>query len=167
MGLSRSLRHWMASPRAVERAFPLEVRERIQEAIARAEASHSGEIRFAVEGALPWSYLRRDAPPRERAWMVFSKLHVWDTEHNNGVLLYVELADRDVEIVADRAAARVITKTEWQAITDAARARYRAGEFEAGTVQAVEAIGALLARHFPLAEGAGNRNELSNRPIVL
>jgi uncharacterized membrane protein len=167
MGLSRSLRHWMASPRAVERAFPAAARERIGEAIARAEASHSGEIRFAVECALPWSYLKRDAPPRERAWMVFAKLHVWDTEHNNGVLLYVELADRDVEIIADRAAARVIAKAEWQAIADLARERYRAGEFEAGTVQAVEAIGALLARHFPLAEGAANRNELSNRPIVL
>jgi uncharacterized membrane protein len=167
MGLARSLRHWMASPSAVERAFPAPVRERIGEAITRAEASHSGEIRFAVEGALPWSYLRRDAPPRERAWMVFSKLHVWDTEHNNGVLLYVELADRDVEIVADRAAARVITKAEWQAIADTARERYRAGEFETGTVAAVEAIGALMARHFPLAEGAANRNELSNRPIVL
>ena len=98
----RLIRHTIKTPQAVDRAFPAAVLQRIQDAIAESERSHSGEIRFAVEAALPWSYLKRDVPARERAETVFAKLRVWDTEDNNGVLIYVELADQRIEVVADR-----------------------------------------------------------------
>ena len=101
MSVGRWVRHWFKTPYAVRRTFDEQALERIAQAIAASEATHGGEIRFAVEPALPWSYLKRDAPARERAAMVFSKLRVWDTEQNNGVLIYVELADHSIEIVAD------------------------------------------------------------------
>jgi uncharacterized membrane protein len=140
---------------------------RIREAIAASEAAHSGEIRFAVEATMPWSYLRRDAPVRERALMIFSKLRVWDTALNNGVLIYIELADHQIEIVADRGIGPRVEPEEWSAIAAAMRDRFRAGEFEAGAIAGVQAVGALLARHFPLADGERNPDELPDQPVVL
>jgi uncharacterized membrane protein len=167
MSVVRWVRHWFKTPYAVRRTFDEQALERIAQAIAASESTHSGEIRFAVEPALPWSYLKRDAPARERAAMVFSKLRVWDTEQNNGVLIYVELADHSIEIVADRGIARHVPRSEWNAICDAMRDRFRADRFEQGVVEAVQAVGALLARHFPLAEGERNPDELPDRPAVL
>lgn len=164
--LRRLLRHAFTTPAALRRAFPPAALQRIQQAIAAAEAATSGEIRFAVESSLPWSYLRRDAPARERALMLFAKLRVWDTEANNGVLIYVELADHGIEIVADRGIARHVTAAEWRAIVDTMRERFRRREFEAGVIAAVAAVGELLARHFPAA-GDENPDELPNRPVVL
>jgi uncharacterized membrane protein len=167
MQLARWLRHLFATPLAVRRAFPEATLARIQEAIARTEARHTGEIRFAVEAALPWSYLWRDAPVRERALMVFSKLRVWDTEQNNGVLIYVELADHGIEIVADRGIARRVPREQWQAICDAMRERFRAGDYEGGALIGIERVGEQLAQIFPLAEGAVNPNELNDTPRLL
>ena len=167
MEILRILRHWMATPGAVRRAFPEDVLTRIRQAIADSEQSHSGELRFAVEAALPLSYLRRDAPARERAEMMFSKLRVWDTEQNNGVLIYVELADHKIEIVVDRGIGGRVSATEWTAIAAMMRDRFRSGEFEAGALAGVEAVGALLARHYPLATGERNPNELPDHPVVL
>jgi uncharacterized membrane protein len=99
--------------------------------------------------------------------MVFSKLRVWDTEQNNGVLIYVELADQSIEVIADRGIARRVPRAEWDAICAAMRDEFRAGRFEQGAIEAVRSVGELLARHFPLAEGEHNSNELSNRPAVL
>ncbi|MGB2817279.1 MAG: TPM domain-containing protein [Burkholderiaceae bacterium] len=167
MSVVRWLRHWFKTPYAVRRAYSEQALERIQQAITDNERAHSGEIRFAVEAALPWSYLKRDAPARQRAAMVFAKLRVWDTEQNNGVLIYVELADRSIEIVADRGIGRRVPRAEWDAICSAMREQFRAGRFEQGTIEGVKAVGHLLARHFPLEEGERNPNELSNRPAVL
>jgi uncharacterized membrane protein len=167
MSIVRWLRHWFKTPYAVRKAYSEQALERIQQAIADNERTHSGEIRFAVEAALPWSYLKRDAPARQRAAMVFAKLRVWDTEQNNGVLIYVELADRSIEIVADRGIARRVPRAEWEAICSAMRDAFRSGRFEQGTIEAVKSVGNLLARHFPLGEGERNPNELSNRPAVL
>ena len=167
MSIGRWLRHWFKTPHAVRKAFSEDALGRIQQAIADSERSHSGEIRFAVEAALPWSYLRRDAPARERAAMVFAKLRVWDTEQNNGVLIYVELADHSIELIADRGIARRVPRAEWDAVCGAMRDQFRAGRFEQGAIEAVQAVGELLARHFPLADGEHNPNELSNRPAVL
>ena len=167
MSIGRWLRHWFKTPYAVRRAYGEEALARIQQAIADSEREHAGEIRFAVEAALPWSYLKRDAPARQRAAMVFAKLRVWDTEQNNGVLIYVELADHSIEIVADRGIARRVSRAEWEAICEAMRNHFRAGRFEQGAIEGVRAVGTLLARHFPLAEGERNPNELSNRPAVL
>jgi len=167
VGIGRWLRHAATTPRAVPRAFPPSALEAIGRAVHEAEAGHDGEIRFAVESALPWSYLRRHAPARQRAMMVFAKLRVWDTERNNGVLVYVELADRAVEIVADRGIARHVEAAEWSRICEAMREAFRAGRFEQGAVEGVRAVGALLSRHFPLAEGVTRGNELPDRPAVL
>jgi uncharacterized membrane protein len=167
MELGRALRHWLTTPGAVRRAFPEEALTRIHDAIAASERDHSGEIRFAVEASLPWSYLRRDAPARERALMIFAKLRVWDTELNNGVLIYVELADHQIEIVADRGIGPKVPQAEWDGIAAAMRDRFRAGEFEAGIIAGVQAVGERLAHHFPLVDGARNPDELPNQPTVL
>jgi uncharacterized membrane protein len=167
MSLKRLLRHLASSPQALRRRLPAPALERIGQAIRRAEAGHRGEIRFAIEAALPWSYVWRNAPPRERALMMFSKLRVWDTEHNNGVLLYVNLADRAVEVVADRGIASRVPRATWQAICHAARDQFRQWRIEAGAIEAIEAIGAVLAEHFPLAPGESRGNELPDRPVVL
>jgi uncharacterized membrane protein len=151
----------------VRRAFPEEALTRIRDAVAASERVHRGEIRFAVEASLPWSYLRRDAPARERALMIFAKLRVWDTEENNGVLIYVELADHQIEIVADRGIGSRVAQAEWDGIAAAMRDRFRAGEFEPGAIAGVRAVGELLAREYPLREGERNPNELPNQPIVL
>ncbi|HKO68216.1 MAG TPA: TPM domain-containing protein [Burkholderiaceae bacterium] len=165
--LARWLRHSTKSPQSVNRAFPTSVLQRIQNEIAEGERIHSGEIRFAVEAALPWSYLRRDAPARERAEMVFAKLRVWDTEDNNGVLIYVELADQRIEIVSDRGITRYVPNTRWEEISRMMRERFRVGEFEAGSIAGVRAVSAVLAEHFRLADGARNPNQLSDAPTVL
>ena len=141
--------------------------KRIRAAIVESEKTHSGEIRFAVEAALPMSYLRRDAPARERAIMMFSKLRVWDTEQNNGVLIYVEVADQQIEIVADRGIAKHVTAEQWKAIAGVMRDRFRTNAYEAGAIEAVQAVGVALARHFPLNEGERNPNELPDYPVVL
>jgi len=167
MGITRTLRHWSTTPQRVRRAFPEASLQRIRDAIVASEAVHSGEIRFAVEAALPTSYLKRDAPARERALMMFSKLRVWDTEHNNGVLIYVDLADHQIEIVADRGVATRVVEDEWNAVAARMRDAFRVREFESGAVEAVRAVGALLARHFPLAEGERNPNELPDEPTVI
>lgn len=167
LNFPRWLRHGLALPGAVRRAFPEEDLKRIQQAIGDSEARHTGEIRFAVEAALPWSYLRRDAPLRQRATMVFSKLHVWDTEANNGVLIYVCLADHGIEIVADRGIAHHVPHGDWQAICNAMRDRFRAGEFADGVMEAVARIGERLAERFPARDGGPNPDELPNQPAVL
>jgi uncharacterized membrane protein len=167
MSLRRVLRHLASTPQSVRRALPQAALARIAQAIHQAEAGHQGEIRFVIEAALPWSYLRRNAPPRERAWMVFSKLRVWDTEHNNGVLLYVNLVDRAVEIVADRGIAARVPQARWQAICHLAREHFSASRIEAGATAAIAAIGAELAEHFPLAPGQTRGNELPDQPAIL
>jgi uncharacterized membrane protein len=166
MGLARWLRHLLRTPRAVDRVLPPPALARIEQAVAAGEAEHRGEVRLAVEASLPWSYLKRDAPVRERAEMLFAKLRVWDTEERNGVLIYVELADHGIEIVADRGVARVVDPQAWPPIVAAMAQRLRAGDFEGGIVAGIDAVNGLLARHFPAAEGARNPDELPNRPWV-
>lgn len=167
LSLRRAIRHLASTPHGLRRALPAAALDRIAQAIHQAEAGHQGEIRFAIEAALPWSYLRRNAGPRERALMMFSKLRVWDTEHNNGVLLYVELADRAVEIVADRGIAAKVPRATWQRICHAARDHFRESRLEEGAIAAIEAIGAVLAEHFPLAPGESRGNELPDQPVLL
>jgi uncharacterized membrane protein len=128
--------------------------------VAASERQHSGEIRVCVEAGLPLSYLWRRATARQRAITMFGKLRVWDTEHNNGVLIYLLLAEHAIEIVADRGLARRVPQAEWSALVAGMREAFRAGRFEPGLMQAVEGVEALLVRHFPLAPGQGNPNEL-------
>ena len=167
MRVGRWLKHAARTPRSVDRAFPPTVLKRIEEAIAAGEVTHRGEVRLAVEAALPWSYLKRDAPVRERAEMLFAKLRMWDTDERNGVLIYVELADQGIEIVADRSLARAVAPEVWPPIVARMAERFRAGDFEGGAIAGIDQVGQLLAQHFPAREGAANRNELPNRPVIL
>jgi uncharacterized membrane protein len=112
---------------------------------------------------LPLSYLWRNASARERAVTVFGKLRVWDTEHNNGVLIYLLLAERAIEIVADRGLTRHVPQAQWDTLLATMRGAFAAGRFEEGLAQAVDAVDALLAQHFALAPGQRNPNELPNR----
>ena len=138
---------------------------RIEEAIARSERAHSAEVRIAIEASLPMRDVLRGRAPRERALEVFGTLGVWDTAASNGVLLYVLWADRAVEIVADRAAAAAIPESRWREVCDALVGAYRGGDFERGTLAAIERIGELLIDAFPAARG--DANELPDRPAIL
>lgn len=163
--MKRILRHlWYGGPQLRAR-FPADSLERITAAIAASEARHGGEIRFAVEASLDTMPLLRGETARERAVEVFSDLRVWDTERNNGVLIYLLLADHDVEILADRGIHALVGEAGWEAACKAMEVEFRAGRFEAGVLQGIEAVGRHLERHFPGT--AGDRDELSNRPAVL
>jgi uncharacterized membrane protein len=149
--------------------FPRTTLDAIREAIARAERAHAGEIRFAVETALPPRRVIAEIGPRARALEVFSDLRVWDTEHNNGVLIYVLIADRSVEIVADRGLRARVSSAEWEGVCRMMEEHFRAGRIKAGSIAGIDAVGGLLARHFPAAipNQATARNELSDQPTLL
>jgi uncharacterized membrane protein len=169
MQVGRLIRHAAATHWRTRRLFPASTLDAIERAIARADAAHEGEIRFAVETALTPLHIWHGVAPRERALAVFGELRVWDTELNNGVLIYVQLADRSVEIVADRGLQRRVSQAEWEAVCRLMEEHYRAGRFELGSIAGVEAVGALLARHFPpdASQPAGGHNQLPERPTLL
>jgi uncharacterized membrane protein len=127
---------------------------------------HGGELRFAVEPALPLAALLRKMTPRERAVQVFSQLKVWDTEYNSGVLIYLLLAERDVEIVADRGIHTKVGEAAWREICGQMERRFRRREFELGVLEGIRAITALLRQHFPTHENE-NPNELPDAPVIL
>ena len=137
----------------------------IESAIRAAESRTSGEIRFVIETALDPLAVWRGLAPRERAHEVFAQFRVWDTELRNGVLIYVLVADRDVEILADRGAATSISAESWEQVARIMEAAFRAGRFLEGSVAGVEAVGELLAKRFP--PGARDRDELPNQPALL
>jgi uncharacterized membrane protein len=165
MDIVRIARHLLTTHWQVRRAFPRTTLHAIDRAIKASEASHRGQIRFVVEGALDPAPLLSGQSARERAIDVFSHLRMWDTEHNNGVLIYLLLADRDVEIVADRGVHRKVDAREWEHICRAMEAAFGRRDYETGVVAGVEAVTQLLATHFPaVGDGA---NELPDRPVVL
>lgn len=167
MSLKRLLRHRLWDEEDARRVLPADTLAQLQQRVAASEARHTGEIRVCVEASLPLSYLWRDASARERAITMFAKLRVWDTEHNNGVLVYVLLAEHRIEIVADRAVARRVDAGHWQHLVDAMGAAFRAGRFEPGLNEAIDAVDALLVQHFPRAADAAPRlNELPDPPLV-
>ncbi len=158
----RLLRHRWCDERDVARALPDDALARLEAAIHASEHQHTGELRISVEAGLPLSYLWRRASARARAIALFGKLNVWDTEHNNGVVIYLLLAERSIEIVADRGLARKVPAAEWQAMVALLAPACRAGDFEGGLQHCVSLVGDLLQQHFPAAEGGAPRNELSN-----
>lgn len=165
MNATRFLRHIFATRWATRRHFGPTVLGAIEAAIRETEAQHGGEIRFAVETALDLAELVDDLAPRRRAMQVFGQLGVWDTAHNNGVLIYLLLADRVVEIVADRGIAARIAQSEWEAVCREMEGFYRDQRFSEGSVAGVYGVGRLLARHFPGRRQDGN--ELPNQPVLL
>ena len=160
----RILRHRWLDDSDVRRALDRQAMDRIQARIAASERRHSGEIRVCVEAGLPLSYLWREASARERAVTMFGKLRVWDTEANNGVLIYLLLAEHAIEIVADRGLARQVPAGHWQTIVASMRDAFRKGHFEQGLMQAIDAVEAPLLSHYPLRAGERNPNELPDRP---
>ena len=163
--LGRWLGHLFTDHWSVRRAFPPTAMRAIEKAIGEEERRHGGQLRFAVEASLPLGELLRGVRSRERAVECFGRLRVWDTEHNSGVLIYLLLADRRVEIVADRGIHGKVGTTAWEAICGEMQQEFARGQFERGVVIGVRAISDLLAAHFP-PSGDGP-NELPDRPVVL
>lgn len=165
MDLARLLRHLLWTPGRVRGAFTPNTRRAIAEAIKAAEQTHDGQIRFAIEGALTPAQLLRGCTPRERAIDVFSLLRVWDTQNNNGVLIYVLLADRAVEVVADRGIHARADTAIWAGICRRVEAAFGGGDYRSGAVSAIAAVAQTLGCHFPRRPSSGN--ELSDEPELL
>lgn len=161
----RLARHLLMTPWQLRQAFAPRALDAIQAEIAASERRHAGQIRFAVEGSLPRIGLLRQQSARERALEVFSLLRVWDTEQNNGVLVYLLLADRDVEIVADRGMAARVGTHEWESICHIMEQAFRQGRFEEGALEGIRAVTRLMVEHFPAT--AEQVNELPDRPTLL
>jgi len=162
----RIFKHRWLDEADARRALGAAALQQLQARVAASELHHSGEIRICIEASLPLSYLWRGASARERALAMFGKLRVWDTEHNNGVLIYLLLAERAIEIVADRGLNRVVDAAQWRALTDGMAASFQAGQYETGLNAAVDAVGALLSQHFAIAAHVANPNELPDAPVV-
>ena len=163
--LSRFFRHLFSGPWRVKQFFPESAMQNIEAEVRHNETTHTGEIRFAVEAALHPFELLAGKTPRQRAIELFAAMNVWDTEANNGVLIYLLLADHDVEIVADRGIDRIVGKEGWEAICHEMEAAFRQGHFETGALNGIRQIGKVLQGHFP-ADGANN-NELPDAPLVI
>jgi uncharacterized membrane protein len=169
MQLGRLIRHVAAPHWRTRMLFPKATLDAIEEAIARAERTHAGEICFAIETSLAPLHVINELSSRDRALEVFGRLRVWDTEHNNGVLIYVQLADHAVEIVADRGVKDRVSQSEWEAVCRLMEEHFRHGRYEAGAIAGVDAVGTLLARHYPAQahELAPGHNQLPDRPTLL
>ncbi len=165
MGIGRIGRHLLQHRWRERKIFPPKVLAAIEQAIKAGEATHSGQIRFVVEGALDGRPLFRDQPARDRALDIFSQLRIWDTAHNNGVLIYLLLADRNVEIVADRGIDARVGAEGWEKICAGMEADFRSGNFEGGVIKGIEAVSRQLAAYFP-RRGPGP-NELPDAPVVM
>lgn len=165
MNLGRVLKHVFTPHWSALRSFPRATLKRIEAAIRESEKLHDGELRFAVEAELDLVPLLKGVTPRQRARQLFAQLGVWDTAHNSGVLIYLQLVDRRIEIVADRGISAKVAQPEWDAICRRVEDAFRAQRFEQGALDGIREITTLLARHFP-ARG-DNPDELPNRPVVL
>lgn len=165
MGIKRIGKHLIEHRWRVRRLFPPQVLNRIEQAIRAGEATHSGQVRFVVEGALDGAPLLYDQPARERALDVFSHLRIWDTAQNNGVLIYLLLADHKVEIVADRGIDAHVGRAGWEKICADMEAEFSRGNFAGGAIKGIEAVSRQLATHFP--SHGPRRNELPDKPVVI
>jgi uncharacterized membrane protein len=165
MGIGRIGKHLLEHRWRVRRIFPAKVLAAIEQAIRAGEATHSGQVRFVVEGALDGATLFKGHSARQRALDIFSQLQIWDTAHNNGVLIYLLLADRNVEIVADRGIDARVGAAGWEKICAEMERDFKAGNFEAGVIRGIEAVSRELAVHFPPHHG--DKNELPDAPVVM
>ena len=164
--LTRLLRHRWADGR-LRRVLTPEVLQRLGQRVAASERRHTGQIRICAEGGLPLSYLWRGASARERAITQFGKLRVWDTEHNNGVLIYLLLAEHAIEIVADRGLAQRVPEATWQTLVQRLGQALRAGQYEDGLTEVLADVSDLLVAHFPACGHAPGSNELPDAPVLL
>lgn len=163
--VARLLKHLFMPAWLMLKYFPSRLLQEIESAIRESESLHRGEIRFAVEASLPLPAVWKQVSGRHAAIEAFANLRVWDTEDNSGVLIYLLLADRNIEIVADRGIAAKVDEAEWENIAKLMEQHYRAGDFRTGSIEGIGRVTALLAQHFP--PGNDNPNELSDRPVLL
>lgn len=168
--IKRVLKHRWLDESTTRRLIPPDLLQRLGQGVTASEQRHCGEIRIYVEASLPLSYLWRDASmrqlSRQRALSLFGKLRVWDTAHNNGLLIYLLLAEHAIEIVADRGLNQLVAPTFWQAMAARMRAAFQQQQFEQGLTQALQEVSALLEQHFPLQAGQANPNELPDAPVL-
>ena len=161
------LRQLWQGEQAAWQAVPDAMAERMMRRVQASEQRHTGQIRVCVEGALPLSYAWRagrgapvSAVVRQRALAWFGRLQVWDTEANNGVLIYLLLTEHRIEIVADRGLQRYVSTQDWQDVVSRLGTHLRSSDFEGGLTQALEEVSVLLVQHFPQAPGTPEMNEL-------
>ncbi|MBC7434779.1 MAG: TPM domain-containing protein [Bdellovibrionales bacterium] len=164
--LRRMFKHRWLDESDARRAIPAEMAERLRARVAASESRHSGEIRIYIEAGLPLSYLWRKATARERAVAMFGRLRVWDTQDNNGVLIYLLLAERAIELVADRGLNQCVAPAEWQAMVSRMGAAFTEGRYEDGLTQAIAEVSALLVQNYPSRPGQANVNELPDAPVI-
>lgn len=165
MDAKRLLKHLFIPDWFAVRAFSAEALKAIEQSVGESERRHACELRFVVEGALPLGPLWRGQTPRARAQELFSLLRVWDTEQNSGVLIYIQMVDHRIEIVADRGIAKRVAQEKWDAICRTMERAFPAGRYRAGSLEAIAGITALLQEHFPATRD--NPDELPDRPVVL
>lgn len=163
--MRRVARHLFYPHRRTHTLFPRQTLDRIEAVIRESERMHRAELRFVVEGGLEPLAVWRGLTPRHRAIELFSRLRVWDTAENIGVLVYVQAVDRDIEIVADRGLSAAVPQSEWEVVCRRMEDAFRAGEYEAGALAAIAAVSAVLAHHFPPT--AHDTDELPDRPLIL
>ena len=163
--MRRLLQHIFYIPWRLRQLFTPTVLTAIERAIAASETRHSGQIRVAVEANLSLIALLQGVTSRTRAMAVFTQLRAWDTEQNNGVLIYLLLAEHRVEIVADRGIHAKVEAEVWQEICQHMRTALQRGEFESAVCTGIREVEAQLHAHFP-ATGAAV-NELPDHPVML
>jgi uncharacterized membrane protein len=165
--IARIVRHRWRDERDIRKAVPPELMAQLQRQVADSERHHTGQIRLCIEAGLPTSYLWRGATPRERAVTLFGKLRVWDTEENNGVLVYLLLADHAIEIVADRGLNRHVGPGQWQHLVAHMGDAFGGSRYQEGLTKALDDVGALLAAYFPAPQdGSFHANELPDAPVL-
>lgn len=173
--IKRFFRHLFNNPWWVKTHFSEQALQHIEVAITASEAKHTGEIRFVVESGLHPLDIVAGKTPRARGIELFGQLNIWDTEYNNGVLIYLLLADRDVEIVADRAIDRHVGYDRWDEICHEMELQFRQGAFEAGVLTGLKEVSAALEKHFPMSDIKDarkraveqQRNELPDKPLIM
>jgi uncharacterized membrane protein len=165
MQLARALKHLLMPDRVALRPFPAEALDRIERAIGASELSHAGEVRLVLEANMNPLEVLRGRTARDRALELFALLRVWDTEDNTGVMVYLQMVDHRIEIVADRGISRKVLQSEWDAICRRMEGAFRSGRFEAGAQEAIAEITQLLSTHFPAQ--AHNPDELPDRPVII
>lgn len=167
MNLLRWLKHRWMDERDVRRAFGHDTLERLETRIRLSEARHTGQLRICIEAGLPLADLWRGTTSRQRALHLFGALRMWDTEHNNGVLIYLLLADKKIEIIADRGLSRQVRPPEWDAVIRDMSHHMHQGLWETALGQAIDAVTDKLCQHFPVVEGQARVNELPDKPVIL
>ena len=166
--MARLVRHRL-SEGSLRSVMPADVSKRLAERVRASEQRHTGQIRICVEGGLPLSYIWRSASARDRAITQFGKLRVWDTDHNNGVLIYLLVAEHAIEILADRGIARNVEPKVWQHMLEQMRKQFAEGKYEDGLTEAIAIVTPALIEQYP-ASGEANtqhKNELPDGPVVL